>query len=296
MPSKGSVTPDRSGYLDIRSRSAVTFDLDARFPAQVFRESAGDSLFCEFDVVLAPEMWAALCTMARWHGDEHIDLLVLEPDCDDLYLPQGLGYPARSLSVEAGEDDYWAAIGFEPDGDALGSITISADVVALTGASGRWGCWGERGPEVAVFQGFAAARSEWCARFGPFLDVSGALESYLSMAFGRRPVPDDYAAALSANYGPPSGGRSCGGIRYCGRRACHLASSGCRGGRVSRDRNCAAVRDSLTECIAHCRGRTGGHAIGRPRALWVRKPGCCSGRGRREAWLRPRVTEDGSPG
>ena len=151
MPSKGSVTPDRSGYLDIRSRSAVTFDLDARSPAQVFREPPGDSLFCEFDVVLAPEMWPALCTMARWHGDEHIDLLVLEPDCDDFYLPEGLGYPALSLSVEAGEDDHWAAIGFEPDGDALGSITISADVVALTGASGRWGCWGERDPEVAVF-------------------------------------------------------------------------------------------------------------------------------------------------
>jgi hypothetical protein len=153
MPSKGSVTPDRSGYLDIRSRSAVTFDLDARSPAQVFREPPGDSLFCEFDVVLAPEMWPALCTMARWHGDEHIDLLVLKPDCDDFYLPEGLGYPARFLSVEAGEDDYWAAIGFEPDGDALGSITISVDVVALTGASGTWGAGVKGVPRWRYFRG-----------------------------------------------------------------------------------------------------------------------------------------------
>ncbi|TXC99957.1 hypothetical protein [Streptomyces sp. ISID311] len=209
MLGEGSIMSGRDEYRAISSRSAVTFDLDARFPDQVFRESPRDSLFCEFDVVLAPEIWPALCTMARWHGDDHIELLVLEPDCADFYVPEGLGYPAVSLPVEASEDDYWAAIGFEPDGDALGSISISANVVALTGASAKWGCWGERDPEVAVFQGFpdAAARSEWCARFGPFLDVSGALESYLPMAFGGRPVPDAYAAALTANYGPPSGGR-----------------------------------------------------------------------------------------
>ena len=208
MPREGSVTPDRDGYLDIRSRSAVTFDLDARLPDQVFRDRAGDWLFCEIDVVLAPDLWPALCAMARWHGDEHVELLVLEPDCD-LYLREGLGYPARSLSVGASEDDYWAAIGFDPDGDDFAvSITRSANVVALTGASGKWGCWAERDPEVAVFQGFpdAATRSEWCERFGPFEDVSGALESYIWMAFGaRQPVPDAYAAALSANYGPQSG-------------------------------------------------------------------------------------------
>ncbi|MFJ4821978.1 hypothetical protein ACIP5L_01750 [Streptomyces bacillaris] len=205
MAEAGSTVIDRNGYLEVRSRGAATFDLDARLPGQVFRESARDSLFCEFDVVLAPEIWPALCTMARWHGDDRIELLVLEPDCDDFYVPEGLGYPAASLPVEASEDDYWAAIGFDPDGDALESISISANVVALTGASGKWGCWGERDPEVAVFQGFpdATSRSEWCARFGPFLDVSGALESYLPAAFGGHPVPDAYAETLTANYGPP---------------------------------------------------------------------------------------------
>ena len=197
----------RTGYQGLRSRCAATFDLDARLPAQVFRERIGDSLFCEFDAVLAPEIWPALCTMARWHGDERIELLVLEPDCDDFFLAEGLGYPAVSLSVEASEDDYWAAIGFEPDGDALGSITISANAVALTAASGKWGCWGERDSEVAVFRGFpdAVARNEWRSRFGPFLEVSGALESYLPFAFAGRTVPDEYAETLTANYGPAEG-------------------------------------------------------------------------------------------
>ncbi|MFF4529688.1 hypothetical protein ACFY1P_10490 [Streptomyces sp. NPDC001407] len=183
-----------SSHLVIRSRTAVTFDLDARLPGQVFKRDAGDSLFCEFDAVLTPEFWPVLRAMARWHGDRRVELLVLEPDRDALYFPEYRMCPA---------------IGHEPDGDVMGSIAISANVVAVTGLSGKWGCWGERDPEVAVFQGFPdlAARNEWCAQFGPFLDVSGALESYLPLTFAGRSVPDEYAATLAANYGPPGGSR-----------------------------------------------------------------------------------------
>ncbi len=209
MAGVGSIVIDRNGYLDVRSRSAATFDLDARSPDQVFKENARDSLFCEFDVVLTPEFWPALCAMARWHGDGHVELLVLEPDCDGFYLPEYRMYPVMSLPVEASEDDYWAAVGHEPDDDIMGSIAISANVIAVTGPSGRWGCWGERDPEVAVFRGFpnAAARNEWRAHFRPFLEVSGALKSYLPPTFASRTVPDEYAATLTANYASPGGKR-----------------------------------------------------------------------------------------
>ncbi|MFF0163253.1 hypothetical protein ACFYRY_37835 [Streptomyces sp. NPDC005263] len=130
---------DRDDYLNVRSRSAATFELDARLPDQVFKEGMKGSLFCEFDAVLTPEFWPALCAMARWHDDSQVELLVLEPDCDAFYLPEYRMYPALSLSVEADVDDYWAAIGHEPDGDIMGSITISANVIAVTGPSGRWG-------------------------------------------------------------------------------------------------------------------------------------------------------------
>ncbi|WP_411144117.1 hypothetical protein [Streptomyces sp. x-80] len=207
MAEANSIVIDRNDYLDVRSRGAAAFDLDARLPNQVFKEGAGDSLFCEFDAVLAPDFWSALCAMARWHGDGCVELLVLEPDCDAFYVPEYGMYPAMSLSVEADVDDYWAAIGYEPDGDIMGSIAISANVITATGPSGRWGCWGERDPEVAVFRGFpnAVARNEWCTQFGPFLDVSGALESYLPLTFAGRTVPDGYAATLTANYGPMGG-------------------------------------------------------------------------------------------
>lgn len=173
---------------------AEVFELGARLPGQVFREVQGDFLFCEYDALVAPELWPALGELARWHGDERVELLVLEPGAQRTV----------SLPADAGTDGYWAAIGHESDGGFLGSIAVSADVVAVTGPSGKWGCWGERGPEVAVFQGFpdAAVRDGWRDRFGPFLDAAGAVESYVWMAFGgRRPVPDEFAGALVANYG-----------------------------------------------------------------------------------------------
>ncbi|MFF8284082.1 hypothetical protein ACF06W_15310 [Streptomyces albus] len=165
-------------------------------------------MFCEFDVVLSPEFWPAISAMARWHGDSRVELLVLEPDCETFYLADYGMYPAFSLPVEAGEDEYWEAVGHEPDGDIMGSLAISANVIALTGPSGKWGCWGERDPEVAVFQGFpdVATRDDWRSRFGPFLDAAGALESYLPLTFANREVPQEYAATLTANYGPSGQG------------------------------------------------------------------------------------------
>ncbi|MGW0362173.1 hypothetical protein [Streptomyces sp. NPDC002990] len=210
MTDGGSTSIDRNGYLTVRSHGAATFDLAARLPGQVFKEIAGDTLFSEFDAVFDPEFWPALCAMARWHGDEHVELLVLSPDCDTYYLPEHGVYPAVSLSVDASVDDYWAAIGHEPGGeDIMGTIAISADVITVTGAFGKWGCWGERDCEVAVFRGFPspAARDEWRERFGPVLEVSEALDSYLAQAYWRNGLPDGYAATLTANYGPSGGER-----------------------------------------------------------------------------------------
>ncbi|MEU7318796.1 hypothetical protein [Streptomyces sp. NPDC007083] len=199
------IIKDGEEYRKVRSCIAATFDPDARLPEQVFRRGDEDSLFCEFDVVLTPEFWPALSAMAQWHGDTRVDLAVLEPECETFYLSDYRMYPAVSLPVEADKNEFWAAIGHEPGGDIMGSLAISANVIALTGPSGKWGCWGERDPEVAVFQGFpdVVTRNDWCARFGPFLDVAGALESYLPLTFANWVVPPEYAATLTANYGAP---------------------------------------------------------------------------------------------
>ncbi|MFB8242429.1 hypothetical protein ACFC58_38455 [Kitasatospora purpeofusca] len=155
----------------VRADAAAVFDLDARLPGQVFRELADEAVFCGFDTLLTPDAWPAIAALAALHGDRQVDLLVVEA--------HGVSGEALSLPVRATPDDYWARVGFGPDpgpGD-LESITIAAQVVALTGPSGRWGCWGERDPEVAVVRGFPdqAARAQWRARYGPCVDAAGAL-------------------------------------------------------------------------------------------------------------------------
>ncbi|MEV1154443.1 hypothetical protein AB0J27_03410 [Micromonospora chokoriensis] len=46
-----------------------------------------------------------------------------------------------------------------------------------------------------------AVRREWQEQFAPKLDASGALQSYLPLAFRGQTVPDVWAATLAANYG-----------------------------------------------------------------------------------------------
>ncbi|MER7584398.1 hypothetical protein [Kitasatospora sp. NPDC097691] len=196
---------DRAGYLAVRRHADGVFDLASRLPDQVFRTAPtapADTLFGDFDTALTPGFWPVLQAMARWHGDDLIHLLVIRPDTETYYLPEYGMYPAVSLPVGAGEDDYRAVIEYEPNDDFAGALAISAEVIAITGPSGRWGCWAERDPEVAVFRGFPdqAAKHAWCSRFGPFIDASGALEDYLEPVF-RGSVPVEYAARLTANYG-----------------------------------------------------------------------------------------------
>ncbi|WP_084792085.1 hypothetical protein [Actinopolyspora mortivallis] len=202
MVDAGSIAADREEYKSVYSCVSAVFNLDLRLPNQVFKKNQGDSLFSEFDGVLAPELWPALCELARWNGDSHVEMLVLEPSCEGFYFPEYRMYPALSLSVNADEEDYWELIGYEPNGEILGSLAKSAEVVAISGRSGKWGCWGERNDEVAVFQGFqeSSMRNEWWTRYGPFMEVADALKTYVYPAPAKRAVSEEYAQTLMANY------------------------------------------------------------------------------------------------
>ncbi|MFF2078669.1 hypothetical protein ACFVXG_28455 [Kitasatospora sp. NPDC058162] len=193
---------DRAGHLAVHRHAGTVFDLTAQLPDQVFRTPRPDTLFCDFERFIRPEIWPALQGLARLHGDDRIELLVLRPDAESYHLPEYGVHPSVSLPVEGSEDDYWAAIGFEPNDDFAGSLAVAADVITVTGPSGRWGCWADRGPEVAVFQGFPdrAALRAWHDGFGPFQDVTEALEFLLPPVF-RGTVPTAYAARLTTNYG-----------------------------------------------------------------------------------------------
>lgn len=202
MVERSRLMADRVGYEKVQACVAAAFNLEARLPGMVFRNSAESTLFCEFDAVLSADFWPALCTLAQMHGDDRIQLLVLDPDGDSYYVPEYDMYPAISMALTSSADEYWEAISEEPSGDVTGAIVFSAEVVALTGVSGKWGCWGERDFGVAVIQGMPTAglSDGWREKHGPFLAANDALRHYIAPNFGGLDVPDEFASALTANY------------------------------------------------------------------------------------------------
>ncbi|MEV4750852.1 hypothetical protein AB0K21_31200 [Streptosporangium sp. NPDC049248] len=191
---------DRSGYEEVRTCVAAVFNLEARLPDMVFRNPSKSTLFCEFEAVLGVDFWPALCALAQLHGDDWIHLLVLDPDGDSYYVPEYNMYPAASIATTSSMDEYWELISEEPSGDVTGAIVFSAEVIALTGVSGKWGCWGERSIGVAAIQGVPA--DGWREKYGPLLTVNDALRQYITPNFRKLGVPGEFASALTTNYAP----------------------------------------------------------------------------------------------
>lgn len=197
---------DREQFLRIQDQSKAVVNINARLPDQVFKGGVAAPLFVEFDLILTPGFWSSFRQIARWHGDSQVDILVVQPDCEDFYYPRYRSYPAISVPVDVEIDDYWTELGHEPYGEIMGSIPISANVVTVTGPSRKWACWGERDPELAIFVGFpdAASRKEWRSnKQGLFMESFDEVLECLSLAFRGEVVPDHYAAAFRDNYDRP---------------------------------------------------------------------------------------------
>ena len=188
-------------FEEIRRTVATTFDLGARLPGMVFLAPSKFTLFCEYEALFAADFWPALTELAAVHGDPVIDLLVIEPNAASYYIPEYRIYPAFSLPVESNEDRYWDALNEEPGGDITGAVIHSANVVALSGASTRWGIWGDRHLGVAAVQGAPIAddAGSWREKYGPFLAVEDALVHYVAPNFGGQ-VPEVLAEELAANF------------------------------------------------------------------------------------------------
>lgn len=192
---------DRSSYEAIRTHASKVFDVGSRLPGMVFRDLAGYTLFCEFEAVLGAKFWPALTALAQLHGDDMVELLVVAPGGDSYYKPEYGMYPAASLATASSPQEYWKTISEEPRGDATGAIVFSAEVVAIDGPSGEWGCWGERNLGVALIRGVPPEELEgWSDTYGPFLEVEEALRQYVAPNFMRLAMPDELSSALTANY------------------------------------------------------------------------------------------------
>ncbi|MFC4110780.1 hypothetical protein [Micromonospora zhanjiangensis] len=168
----------------------------------VFLMPSKFALFCEYEALFAADFWPALTELAAVHGDSVVDLLVIEPNAASYYIPEYRMYPAFSLPVESNEDRYWDALNEEPEGDITGAVIHSANMIALSGLSARWGIWADRHLGIAVVQGAPIEddSGSWRERNGPFLGVEDALVHYVAPNFGGQ-VPEALAGELTAKFG-----------------------------------------------------------------------------------------------
>lgn len=199
MVTTGLLVSDREEYERIRALVGSVFALDSRLPDMVFRKPGPNTLFAEFEVAMSGAFWPVIRDIARAHGDELVHILVLDPDAEHYYLKHYGKYEAATIRIDASEGDYWGLISEEPDGDPTGAIVFSANVVALVGDSGKWGCWGEKGLEVMAIQGLPEKGDS--DRRIPLLAAQDAINTFVAMSYWRSSVPPQMASALMTNYG-----------------------------------------------------------------------------------------------
>jgi hypothetical protein len=175
------------------------FALDLRLPDVVFKKPGPKTLFAEFEVAMSGAFWPVIQAMARACGDESVHILVLDPEPEHYYLQHYGKYEAATIRIDASEGDYWDLISEEPSGDPTGAIVFSANVVAIVGDSGRWGCWGEKGLEVMAIQGLPEKGNS--DLHIPLLAEEEAIDTFVALSYWRSSVPPELASALKTNYG-----------------------------------------------------------------------------------------------
>ncbi|MFE6921631.1 hypothetical protein ACFVAV_11340 [Nocardia sp. NPDC057663] len=136
MAGSGYLHRRQDDYDGVRARADAFFEVDRRFPEDVFKQGCSRTMFMEFETGLSRYAWPALSALARMHGDDIIDVVTIDPGPGSLNFPAHWDlYPSFSLSVDATSDDYAAATNeLCPEGRAS-MIHQLSDVVVITGVA-----------------------------------------------------------------------------------------------------------------------------------------------------------------
>ena len=130
-------------YASIRAKIAEFVRLEDRYPAWPFRAPSGHADFCEYSDAIEGDFDFVLQALTAHYGDTSVNLAVLEPSPQLYYCTHFGRYPAFTLATHE-LPRYWEAVSFEPTGDPTGAVIFTADVVAISGDTGRWAVWEER--------------------------------------------------------------------------------------------------------------------------------------------------------
>lgn len=195
------LVPHLEDYETLRDRVAACFDLSRRYPSSAFLVSHPRTVFIEYEVAISGDFWPALSRLASIHGDDCVEFITVDPAPGDDYLPLNSGsYPAFSMSVRASSDAYRDAVMEHLPGDKWEFIMLLSSVIAITGSSASWGCWGERDIGVTAIQGSGPEFDQWVADNGPFWSAHEALDGVISLNFRSGVVTSDFRDTFLASY------------------------------------------------------------------------------------------------
>lgn len=187
---------DEPAFRRIEQTVAGAVHTDRMVPDQVFRHPPSRTQFLDFAWMLDPQFWSLLVELATAHGDDEVAVLVLDPTPE--YYRRSYGsYPAFTVPVDATGDEYIRALLEEPGDDVTGALSYTAMVMAVTGPSGRWACWGDRAFDLGLVQADTAP-TRWLAEPG-LTDLAG-IQSLVALNFAGHAIPEDFLARLQTNY------------------------------------------------------------------------------------------------
>jgi hypothetical protein len=152
----------------------------------------------QYTRLLGSDTVPLLQALVATHGDEHVTLLVLDPE-PSYYRQFGHSPAVRIDPAALTEHGFWEAVANEPGGDAAGALVYSADVVAIVGSTRTWSIWGERDCDLALVHSPTTAVG-WTEVDSPPLVDDGreALWSWVEPEF-RGQVPDAFRTTFLRN-------------------------------------------------------------------------------------------------
>lgn len=181
------------------------FDVDKRFPGQVFRRPYRFYLLREFDNAMG-DLILSLPQHDPVLMRENILLCVIDPDPIDHFEKKLKTIPAFYFTANVGEKKFneLCRRGLDRVGHFADSIANVSDVESYIPGSASWAMWGERQPEIAVL---GLDDPELVAHLidenGYWMDAESATDDggFAVMPYSNRKIPEDVRAALIANYG-----------------------------------------------------------------------------------------------
>ena len=123
---------------------------DRRLPDLVLGAMYRHFRFIEFDSTSGGPFWPVLKGLMCLSEDDHVNLVVLEPDPIKYFFAQFQSYGALRFDLSTSSDDYYEALSTGPTVSPADALLYNSEVVVWFPDSLKWIIWGERSVGLAV--------------------------------------------------------------------------------------------------------------------------------------------------